>query len=106
MPVYQNLIDALAGSKERGFTIDFNLEGPCITCTGPNPSERLHLYPEEFQVVEVHRFDGQTDPDERAVLYMIESNTGLRGTFLTTYGTYVDGASADMLRKLGTGPAE
>lgn len=46
--------------------------------------------PEEIQVVNFFRFEGQSDPDDNAILYVIETNDGTKGTLVDAYGVYTD----------------
>ena len=44
----------------------------------------------EVSISERHRFEGISDPDDMAILYAIETDTGLRGTLTDAYGVYAD----------------
>ena len=61
-------MDALDDLRKRGFTNDFNLKENCVECAGLE----LELQPDDFEIVEVHRFEGATNPDDSSVLYAIE----------------------------------
>ena len=50
--------------------------------------------PEEIHVINFFRFEGQSDPNDNTILYVIETNDGLKGTLVDAYGAYAD-------RKLG-----
>ncbi len=82
--------------RKRGYTLDFNLQENCLQCT----SEGLELSPEDFEVVEVYRFEGMTDPADSSVLYAIESTDGLKGMLVNAYGVYANTASAELIAKL------
>jgi hypothetical protein len=57
--------------------------------------------PESLVVEEVERFEGESDPGDEAVVYALRSeSSGTRGTYVVTYGTYVDPADAEMMRRL------
>lgn len=96
MPVYDSLISAIEGSKSRGYTADFSVCGGFLESGALN----LRLYPEDFEVKEVYRFEGMSNPDDSTVLYAIESDDGVKGTFVVPYGAYVDGATADFIKGL------
>ena len=36
------------------------------------------------------RFEGESDPDDNAILYVIETTDGLKGTLIDAYGVYND----------------
>lgn len=97
MPVYENLVDALNDLKQKGFTTDFHLAFDALQCklTG------INLLPAEFEIVEHHRFEANTDPDDSSVLYVIQSKDGkIKGTLISAYGMYADAASDEMIQKL------
>ena len=94
---YDTLAMAIQGLKERGYTEDFNLKFDCLEC-GP---DNRKLKPEAFEVDEVHRFEGASDPADSSVLYAISSEQhGLKGMLVSAYGAYADPVSAEMIRKL------
>lgn len=94
MAVYETVSEAINGLKQRGYTLDFNLQENCIVCH----SDKFN--PEEFEITEVHRFEGNTDPSDQAVVYAIESVTGLKGVLVNGYGVSAESMSAEMVRKM------
>jgi hypothetical protein len=94
MYAYDTVTEAVKGLKERGFTLDFNLDENCVICEGNA------FRPEDFEIVEVYRFEGDTDPADQAVVYAIESNRGLKGVLVNGYGISADAMSSEMARKL------
>lgn len=46
--------------------------------------------PEEIGVVNFFRFEGASDPADNAILYVIETNDGTKGTLIDAYGPYAD----------------
>lgn len=46
--------------------------------------------PEEVSIVNFFRFEGTSNPDDEAVLYVIETNDGVKGTLSDAYGVYMD----------------
>ncbi|MDP3555987.1 MAG: hypothetical protein Q8T03_01360 [Bacteroidota bacterium] len=87
--------EALNKYRQQGFTIDFNLEENCISCDGIDKFNS-----DEFEIVDVYRYEGNSDPADQATLYAIESKTGLKGVLLTGYGISTDTLSSQMLKKL------
>lgn len=96
MKNYSNLVEALNDLKSRGFKNDFNLKPHCIECT----TLQLQLHPEDFEIKEVHRFEGDSTPDDNSVLYAIESKNGVKGVLIDAYGTYAEAISSEMAMKL------
>lgn len=93
---YDTLSGALNGLKQRGYTEDFNLKENCIICT----SKPLELKPEEFDIEEVHRFEGMSNPDDSSVVYAISSTYGVKGVLVDAYGAYAEAITPEMAQKL------
>jgi len=91
---YDTVTDAVVGLKARGYQKDFNLEENCIVCH----EDKYH--PEDFEIVEIYRFEGNSDPGDEAVVYAIESKNGDKGILVSGYGISADEMSSDMATKL------
>ncbi len=96
MKNYESLIDALADLRKKGYVEDFESESSSIYCGALD----MRLYPEEFTVEEVHRFEEDSNPGDNAVLYAISSSEGIKGTVIDGFGAYAENMSFDMARKL------
>lgn len=94
MVAYDTVSEAVNELKKRGYTVDFNLGENCIVCH----SDRFNL--SEFEIVEVYRFEGNSDPADEAVVYAIESLNGMKGILVSGYGISAEGMSAEMSKKL------
>ncbi len=46
--------------------------------------------PEDLKIVRNYRFEGDSDPSDNVVLYLIEANDGLIGYSMDAYGAYSD----------------
>ncbi len=91
---YETITDAVSDLKVRGYRVDFSLTENCIICN----EEKFR--PEDFEIVETYRFEGESDPADEAVIYAIESKTGLKGILVNGFGIYADTMNADMAKKL------
>ena len=91
---YDTMSEAVNGLRQRGYTLDFNLQENYLVCN----DEKVH--PEEFEIVEVYRFEGDTDPADEAAVYAVESKKGLKGVIVSGYGASAIGIGAEMARKL------
>ena len=94
MFTYDTITAAIQGLKERGYSKDFNLEENCLVC------HEGKYHAEDFEIVEVHRFEGDSDPADEAVVYGIESKTGSRCVLVSGYVASAIGLGAEMARKL------
>ncbi len=94
---YDTLTEALTDLKKRGFTTDFNISFEHIKCSDTGKQ----LYPQDFEIVEHYRFEGNTDPGDESVVYAIHSIDGsMKGTLVSAYGMYSEAMSEDMIKKL------
>ncbi|HET9057500.1 MAG TPA: phosphoribosylpyrophosphate synthetase [Chitinophagaceae bacterium] len=93
---YDTVTEAIAGLKQRGYIIDFNIGYDCIVCH----DTPLSLMPNEFKITEVYRFEGDTDPADQAIVYAIESKHGEKGVLVNGYGVYSDQVSDELIEKL------
>lgn len=96
MFTYETVTDALRGLKQRGYSIDFNLEPDQISC----PATPLSLRPADFEITEVYRFEGNSDPADEAIVYAIESRSGHRGVLVNGFGPSADEVGEEMIEKL------
>ena len=91
---YDTVTEAVKGLKNRGFTLDFNLKENCLVC------QEHKFDPEKFEIVEVYRFEGNSDPADEAVVYAIQSNNGMKGVLVNGYGISAEEMSDEMVKKL------
>ena len=94
---YDTVSTALNSLKARGYTKDFNIAFDKLICNETNEC----LNPNEFEITEVYRFEGESNPSDEAVVYAIESNDGnTKGAIVNAYGPYADSMSDGMIQKL------
>jgi hypothetical protein len=93
---YDTVAEAVNGLKQRGYTIDFNLEADRIFCD----KTPLSLKPADFMITEFYRFEGPSDPGDEAVVYAIEARDGRKGVLVTGFGISAEGVGEEMVEKL------
>lgn len=91
---YDTLSEAVNGLNKRGYELDFNLQENCLICH----DDKFNV--DDFEIVEVYRFEGNSDPSDEAVVYAIESINGLKGVLVNGYGISANALSSDMAKKL------
>jgi hypothetical protein len=96
MKDYNTLVEALQDLNARGYSDDFELQTSCIHCK----TKKLSLKPDEFEIVEVYRFEGMSDPDDNAVVYALEAADGTKGVIVDAYGTYAQNLDFELAEKL------
>jgi hypothetical protein len=87
---YDTVSEAVDGLRKRGFLLDFNLAENCLICD----NEKFKAG--DFRIIEVYRFEGNSDPGDEAVVYAISSHGEKKGVLVTGYGVSAEGLSADM----------
>jgi hypothetical protein len=94
MYAYDTLSEAVNDLKKRGFDLDFNLQENCLICHG----DKFDV--NNFEIAEVYRFEGNTDPSDEAVVYAIQSVNGVKGVLVNGYGISAETMSSEMAKKL------
>jgi len=59
--------------------------------------------PEDLTIIKTYRFEGESDPSDACILYVIEAKDGLVGYSIDAYGAYSnhdDDGYDDFIRKL------
>jgi len=97
---YATVTEAIDKLRQRGYTVDFNIVGEHLVCDCNNTSTELGA--EDFDIVDVYRYEGNSDPGDEAVVYAVESKGGLKGVLVTGYGASADITSSKILEKLST----
>ena len=97
MQAYDTVVEALNGLKAKGYTTDFNIAFDKLICS----KKETTLAPDEFEIVETYRFEGETNPSDEDVVYAIESKKGnIKGIITSAFGIYADSVSNEMIQKL------
>jgi hypothetical protein len=71
---------------KEGYTKDFRVTDGRL-CSYDNSKT---YGPEEVKIVDFYRFEGETNPDDMAILYAIECNDGTKGSISNSYGPLAD----------------
>jgi hypothetical protein len=94
------LVQLVDGLRAAGYDGEFSpLEGGLVRCT----SCREERPAAEFEVGELRRTEGASDPDDMAAAMGLTCPAcGNRGVLVTMYGPEASEADADVLRELDT----
>jgi hypothetical protein len=94
---YDTVSEAVNDLRKRGYTEDFNLGIDALTCKG------VKCDPEDFDITEIYRFEGNTDPADEAIVFAIESpKNNIKGVLVNGYGISSDALSSAMIKKFHT----
>ena len=91
---YKTMAEAVEGLRGRGFTSDFTVanEGGDVTA-----GDRT-FKSDDLTIVEHHRFEGMSDPDDSSVVYALEASNGLKGLLVDAYGAYANWKTGALLK--------
>ena len=97
----ETLSEAIRRLERRGFRSAFRATPDgSLELEGGTP-----IAPETLVVDETVRFEGQSDPEDEAVVFALRSQDGrIRGTFVAAYGPQMDPACAAVLHRLPPDP--
>ena len=85
-PYIRSMVSCLSKVVDDGYKEDF-----VATREGLESSSTRKLYgPNEVKVVTSFRFEGFSDPHDSAVLYVIETADGIKGTLIDGCGNLAD----------------
>jgi hypothetical protein len=93
---YGTVTEALADLARRGFTANFEYLDGAFTAVDSGRTFEA----EELTIVEHHRFEGASDPDDMAVAYAVESRDGVRGVVVDAFGVYANPKLGEFLGKV------
>lgn len=82
--------------RARGYSDDFEFRNGCLY----SKQTGKKFVPEELLIERVYRFEGDSSPDDMAVLYGISSGSGIKGIIIDAYGTYENAELGDFLRSV------
>lgn len=86
---YASVIKALEELKSMGFTVDFNLQ-----------EEAIYNHPDNYEILHIYRYEGDTNPDDEAIVYGIKSSTGEKGVFVAGFSPNSESEAAKVLNEL------
>lgn len=77
---YGSITEGLEFFQKQGYNLDFNLEESGIA------GNELQVRADEFTVVGIFRYEGDSNPADESMVLAIESKNGLKGTLVMGYG--------------------
>ena len=86
---YASVLKALEELKAHGYSIDFNLQ-----------EDTIKNNPDNYEIVHIYRYEGDTSPDEEAVVYGIKSKTGEKGVFVAGFSANSESEAAQVLHQI------
>ncbi|MEJ7685213.1 MAG: hypothetical protein WKG06_46675 [Segetibacter sp.] len=56
--------------------------------------------PDQINIINFFRFEGQSDPNDNTIMYVIETTDGLKGTLIDAYGPYADRKLSEFMNQV------
>lgn len=91
---YETVSKAIEILRSQGFDLDLNLDINFISAKGEK------WFKDDFEIMDVYRYEGNSDPADEAVVYGIQSKSGKKGILVTGFGMYANEVDPEFLKKL------
>src|SRR5947209_9291313 len=86
LPTMNTLTERLNKAIKDGYTQNFS-----VTRQGLYSAANEKTYtPAEVCIRNFYRFEGESDPADNSIMYVIETSDGLKGTLIDAYGAYAE----------------
>ncbi|RDV16803.1 hypothetical protein DXT99_03215 [Pontibacter diazotrophicus] len=82
-----SLVSVLAQVKKEGYKLDFRVTEDGMLST---MDSKQQFRPDEVRIVNFYRFEGESNPDDMSILYVVDTTSGAKGTISDAYGLYSD----------------
>jgi len=82
--------------NRRGFTGHFGVTADGLREFGTGVTYRATA----LRICECLRLEADSDPGETAIVYAIETETGVRGTLIDAFGLYADPAISELMMRV------
>jgi len=91
---YATISEAINQLKKQGYILDFNLIQNRLKA-----GEREYAA-DEFEIVDLYRYEGASDPADEATVYALATPSGLKGILVSGYGISADEDSVETIKQL------
>jgi len=86
---YATVSEALEELNKKGFIHDFNLR-----------DEDIKKNPHHYEIEHIYRYEGNSNPDDEAIVYGITSNSGQRGVYVAGFSANSENETAQVLNEI------
>lgn len=90
---YRTMTEAVKGLRDRGFTANFEFIRGLFRDVGSGQTFQA----EDLAIVEHHRFEGTSDPDDSSICYALHTTDGTKGIVVDAFGTYANPQLSEFL---------
>lgn len=71
--------------RKRGINKEFRMNEACEM---KYEESEKNYKPDDLKILKTYRFEGDSNPDDSAVLYVLEDNSGNKGIIIDSFGAY------------------
>ncbi len=93
---YGDMLEALGDLNSKGYSKSFMITKDGLYCIETKETFK----PPNIIIEEFHRFEGATDYEDMAIIYVIVTENGLKGTVIDAFGTYSNPDLGDFLKQV------
>lgn len=96
-PDIMNTLSSLTETAvKKGYTENFRVEEGGLLA----PSTNVCYLPQEVKIDNFYRFEGVSDPDDNAILYCLQTNDGVKGMLIDSYGAGADEKISEFIKRV------
>ena len=95
-PNMKTLSECINTAVKKGYTENFKVTGKGLV----TENEETSYLPENVAISDFHRFEGYSDPQDNAILYIIQTEDGKKGTLIDSYGAYADAKISNFIKQV------
>jgi hypothetical protein len=95
-PYLKTLVECHTKLLEDGYKEEFTVADNLLKAL----STGKQYTPAEVNIINFFRFEGQTDPADSSIMYVLETNDGTKGTLVDAYGPDADGDKTIFIREV------
>jgi len=95
-PAMKTLSECIKNAVKEGYAENFK-----ITSNGLSTENEQGAYqPDRVAIANFFRFEGYSDPQDNAILYLIETEDRKKGLLIDAYGAYADERISKFIRQV------
>ena len=93
---YDNILEALADLNKKGYNQNFSLTPKGLYC----PLTLQTFTANNVKLIESHRFEGESDMEDMAIIYVLEATNDCKGVIIDAFGTYANSELGEFLKQV------
>lgn len=82
----QTVLEIIERLREKNYCDDFEIKEERIVSRDSGKD----YSPDELVIERIYRYEGDSNPDDNAIVYAITAKDGGKGVLVDSYGTYAD----------------